>query len=35
VKTGPLKEKNAAGYKYHENALSPDVAKGAFIAKIR
>jgi len=35
VKTGRLKEKNSTGYKHHENALSPDVAKGAFIPKIK
>lgn len=35
VKTGPLKDQLPEGFKPHENALSGDLAKSAFIPKIK
>jgi len=34
-KTGPLKQNLPAGYKVHANSLEGDVAKKAFIPKIK
>ncbi|CCB85994.1 MULTISPECIES: hypothetical protein [Parachlamydia] len=34
-KTGPLKDRLALGFKEHANALEGDVAKTAFIPKIK
>ncbi|KIA78293.1 hypothetical protein [Parachlamydia acanthamoebae] len=34
-KTGPLKDRLALGFKGHANALEGDVAKTAFIPKIK
>lgn len=34
-KTGPLKDNLPKGFKFHENAISGDAAKLAFIPKIK
>ena len=35
VKTGPLKETLANGFKEHQNALTGDLASRAFISRIK
>ena len=35
VKTGALKENLPQGFKEHKNALTGDLASGAFIAKVK